>query len=59
MAKEGRLITLRSFFYVTGYGIPQEDVDRQFAIGKEIFDQPLEIKAKHAADFANGGYNGA
>jgi hypothetical protein len=69
-----------SFFYVTGFGIPQEVVDRQFGIGKEVFDvsrarsqfpylpdsdpvdlcsqEPFDIKAKHAADLANGGYNG-
>jgi len=43
---------------VTGYGISQEDVDEQFALAKEVFDLPFEERAKYAADFDNGGYNG-
>lgn len=45
------------FFYVVGYGISQEKVDKQFAIGKEVFDLSLEEKTKYAADHANGGYS--
>jgi hypothetical protein len=43
------------FFYITDFGIPWEEVDAQFALGKEVFDLPIETKAKHQADFANGG----
>ncbi|KAL7417258.1 hypothetical protein BDY24DRAFT_412007 [Mrakia frigida] len=46
------------FFYVTNFGISQERVDKQFAIGKEFFDLPFEEKEPFAADHANGGYNG-
>ncbi|KAI1077058.1 hypothetical protein F5B20DRAFT_280671 [Whalleya microplaca] len=46
------------FFYVTNFGLTQGQVDRQFAIGKEIFKLPTEEKLKYRADLENGGYNG-
>lgn len=46
------------FFYITNFGLSQETVDRQFAIGKEIFQLPTEEKLKYRADLENGGYNG-
>ncbi|SMR57709.1 unnamed protein product [Zymoseptoria tritici ST99CH_1A5] len=46
------------FFYITNFGLSQEDVDRQFAIGKEIFALPEEEKLKHRADLENGHYSG-
>ncbi|KAL7417102.1 hypothetical protein BDY24DRAFT_432851 [Mrakia frigida] len=46
------------FFYVVNFGISQERVDKQFAIGKEVFDLPFAEKEPFAADHANGGYNG-
>jgi len=46
------------FFYITNFGFSQEAVDKQFAIGKEIFDLPFAEKEPYAADHANGGYNG-
>ncbi|KAI0014489.1 hypothetical protein F4779DRAFT_612777 [Xylariaceae sp. FL0662B] len=46
------------FFYVTNFGLTQEQVDRQFAIGKEVFKLPTEEKLKYRADLENGGYNG-
>lgn len=33
-------------------------MDRQFAIGKELFELPTEEKLKYRADLENGGYNG-
>jgi isopenicillin N synthase-like dioxygenase len=36
----------------------QEEVDRQFAIGKELFELSTEEKLKYRADLENGGYNG-
>ena len=33
-------------------------MDRQFAIGKEVFELPTEEKLKYRADLENGGYNG-
>ncbi|KAI4597142.1 hypothetical protein KJ359_004653 [Pestalotiopsis sp. 9143b] len=46
------------FFYITDFGLNQEQVDRQFAIGKEVFQLPTEEKLKYRADLENGGYNG-
>ncbi|KAK4550495.1 hypothetical protein LTR36_000074 [Oleoguttula mirabilis] len=46
------------FFYISNFGISQEEVDRQFAICKEVFDLPTEEKLKHRADLENGNYNG-
>lgn len=46
------------FFYITNFGLSQEDVDRQFAIGKEIFNLSIEEKLKYRAELEKGGYNG-
>jgi isopenicillin N synthase-like dioxygenase len=39
-------VRTKGFFYVTGYGIPQEEVDRQFALGQAFYELPLEEKLK-------------
>lgn len=48
------------FFYVKNFGISQEEVDRQFALGREFYDLPLEEKLKYhnLADLESGEYNG-
>ncbi|KAF4774862.1 flavonol synthase [Colletotrichum scovillei] len=46
------------FFYIISFGLSQEEVDRQFAIGKSVFELPTEEKLKYRADLENGGYNG-
>jgi isopenicillin N synthase-like dioxygenase len=48
------------FFYVKNFGISQEQVDRQFALGREFYDLPLEEKLKYhnLEDLHNGEYNG-
>jgi len=46
------------FFYITNFGLDQEQVDRQFALGKAFFELPLEEKEKYLADLEHGGYNG-
>ncbi|KAF2095025.1 Clavaminate synthase-like protein [Rhizodiscina lignyota] len=46
------------FFYITNFGLSQEEVDRQFAIGKQVFDLPVEDRLKHRADLEHGNYNG-
>lgn len=46
------------FFYIVNFGLTQEEVDRQFAIGKSVFELPTEEKLKYRADLENGGYNG-
>ncbi|KAK2597556.1 hypothetical protein N8I77_012335 [Diaporthe amygdali] len=46
------------FFYIINFDLAQEEVDRQFAIGKAVFDLPTEEKLSYRADLENGGYNG-
>lgn len=48
------------FFYVENFGISQEEVDNQFALGREFYNLPLEEKLKYhnAEDLASGNYNG-
>lgn len=46
------------FFYVVNFGLTQEEVNRQFALGKAVFELPTEEKLKYRADLENGGYNG-
>lgn len=48
----------KGFFYITNFGLSQEQVDRQFAIGKEVFQLPTEEKLKYRAELEKGGYNG-
>ena len=46
------------FFYVINFGLSQDEVDRQFALCKSVFDLPMSEKLNHRADLENGGYNG-
>jgi isopenicillin N synthase-like dioxygenase len=39
-------VRTKGFFYVTGYGIAQEEVDKQFAFGQAFYELPLEEKLK-------------
>jgi isopenicillin N synthase-like dioxygenase len=40
----------KGFFYVKNFGISQERVDEQFAIGKNFYDLPLEEKQKYTVE---------
>lgn len=51
-------VRTKGFFYVTNFGIPQEQVDRQFAIGQSLYELPLEEKLKYVPDLDSGDYNG-
>jgi isopenicillin N synthase-like dioxygenase len=46
------------FFYIINFGLSQERVDRQFAIGKSLFDLSTEEKLKYRANLEKGEYNG-
>jgi isopenicillin N synthase-like dioxygenase len=52
--------TSAGFFYVKNFNIGQDEVDRQFALGREFYALPLEEKLKYhnANDLVNGEYNG-
>lgn len=51
-------IRTKGFFYVTNFGIPQEAVDQQFALGQKFYELPLQEKLKYEPDLENGVYNG-
>lgn len=53
-------VTHVGFFYVKNFNISQEEVDRQFALGREFYALPLEEKLKYhsANDLLGGNYNG-
>lgn len=38
------------FFYVKNFNIPQERVNRQFSIGKQFYDLPVEEKLKYVPE---------
>ncbi|OWZ37806.1 flavonol synthase [Cryptococcus neoformans c45] len=51
-------IRTKGFFYVINFGIPQEKVDRQYALGSNFYDLSLEEESKYIPDLDNGEYNG-
>ncbi|KAL1643701.1 putative flavonol synthase [Diplodia intermedia] len=53
-----RFINKNGFFYVTGHGFTDEEVRRQYAIAKAVFELPLEEKLKYSCDTANGDFRG-
>ncbi|KAJ5619839.1 hypothetical protein N7510_003823 [Penicillium lagena] len=48
------------FFYVKNFNISQEEIDHQFALGREFYALPLEEKLKYhsSSDLERGQYNG-
>ncbi|RPD72452.1 Clavaminate synthase-like protein [Lentinus tigrinus ALCF2SS1-7] len=47
------------FFYVKNFNITQERVNRQFSLGKQFYELPLEEKLKYVPDgLDNGAFNG-
>lgn len=46
------------FFYIVNFGISQEEVDRQYAIGKALYSLPTEELLKYRAPLEEGIYNG-
>lgn len=53
-----QLTSWSGFFYIVNFGLTQDQVDRQFAIGKEVFELPTEEKLKYRAGLEQGQYNG-
>ncbi|CCM02775.1 uncharacterized protein FIBRA_04883 [Fibroporia radiculosa] len=47
------------FFYVKNFNISQERVNRQFLLGKQFYETPLEEKLKYVPEgLDNGAFNG-
>lgn len=51
-------VTRVGFWVVTGHGLSDERVLRQFSIGNAFFKEPLEEKRSFACNFAEGEYFG-
>jgi isopenicillin N synthase-like dioxygenase len=51
-------IRTKGFFYVTNFGISQDDVDTQFSLGQQFYELPEEEKLKYQPDLDSGDYNG-
>ncbi|KAH9884906.1 2og-Fe oxygenase family protein [Xylariomycetidae sp. FL2044] len=51
-------VRTKGFFYVTNFGISQEAVDRQFALGQAFYELPLEEKLRYEPNLDAGEYNG-
>ncbi|KAF2099076.1 Clavaminate synthase-like protein [Rhizodiscina lignyota] len=51
-------ISTVGFFYVTNFGLSEEEVDEQFALAKAIFDLPAEEKQKYRVDPTKQGFFG-
>ncbi|KAK0189462.1 Clavaminate synthase-like protein [Armillaria mellea] len=48
----------KGFFYVKNFNISQDRVDRQFALGKRLFERPVEEKSAYTPDMGSGKVNG-
>ncbi|KAH8690693.1 putative 1-aminocyclopropane-1-carboxylate oxidase [Talaromyces proteolyticus] len=51
-------INKNGFFYVTGHGLTNHQVDRQYSIAQAFFDLPLEEKLQYSCDTAVGDFRG-
>lgn len=51
-------IRTKGFFYVVNYGISQSAVDRQFSLGQQFYNLPIDEKLKYEPDLDSGDYNG-
>ena len=51
-------IRTKGFFYVTNFGISQEAVDRQFSLGQQFYELPLQEKLQYEPNLDAGDYNG-
>lgn len=51
-------VKTKGFFYLSNFGLSQEQVDRQYAIGSEFYAVPLEERMKSKSDLQHGNSNG-
>ncbi|KAK7972298.1 hypothetical protein PG988_006432 [Apiospora saccharicola] len=48
----------KGFFLVTGHGFSDEEIRRQYALCRDVFDLPLEERRQFACDTAKGDFRG-
>lgn len=48
----------QGFFYVKNFGLTEQDVERQFAIGQALLALPEDEKMRYLANMEAGEYNG-
>jgi isopenicillin N synthase-like dioxygenase len=51
-------LTHKGFFYVTNFGLGQEEINRQYAIGRDFFTIPEDVRMSYRAPLEEGIYNG-
>ncbi|KAH8670150.1 putative 1-aminocyclopropane-1-carboxylate oxidase [Tricladium varicosporioides] len=51
-------INKNGFFYVTGHGLTEDQITRQYALAQAFFDLPLEEKTKYLANTEAGDFRG-
>lgn len=51
-------IRTKGFFYVTNFGISQDAVDTQFALGQNFYELPIDEKITYQPNLDAGEYNG-
>jgi isopenicillin N synthase-like dioxygenase len=44
------------FFYLVGHGVPQSEVDAAFALSREFFHSPEEVKRQTRGETSNAHY---
>lgn len=44
------------FFYLVGHGVPQHEVDAAFALSREFFAAPEEVKRQTRGETSNAHY---
>lgn len=51
-------LTKAGFFYITNFGLSQEQINQRFAIGKEFFALPEKTRMQYCGPLDEGNYNG-
>ncbi|KAK8071370.1 hypothetical protein PG997_011573 [Apiospora hydei] len=51
-------INTNGFFLVTGHGFSDEEIRRQYALCRDVFELPLDERRKFACDTAKGDFRG-
>lgn len=58
IAQAKEAVESTGFFYVTNFGLTEQEINYQWALGKEILELPMAEKQKYRAKLEDGDYNG-